>query len=151
MVAVIAAPQRGMVRSRSWKKAEWPWLENRVESQVLVEQPFYYRFSLHPEDGEVELAHNYEDVPSRVRYHSELGDSDTYHGFAYRIKGGWRLTDWDHKPINDPFVVASVIRAIREQEGSYLPHEDAGWETVAPSYDRWHYGLPMGSSQNAEA
>ena len=114
-------------------------------------QPFYYRFVLRPSDGEVELAHNWESPADVVRYHSDLAaeqnEDGLYNGFAYRIKGGWRLTDWEHRPIDDPFVVAQVMRAIREQEGAHLPHDpQTAWEDAELASDKWHYGLPM--SQN---
>lgn len=90
-----------------------------------MDRPIYYRFAFAPSDARVILSDNTEDSP---RYHSdlarELNEPGTYHGYAYRIGRGWRITDWDHKTINDPFVIAQVVRAIRRKEGPTLPHAD---------------------------
>lgn len=107
--------------------------------------PLYYRFVYNPSDASVELSHNWEDHPAHVRYHHDLASENEgdnlYHGYAYRIGNGWRLTDWDHKPVQDKFVQAQVIRAIRSQEG-HRPFEQTQEEKFQPEFDRFHYGLP---------
>lgn len=111
-----------------------------------MDRPLYYRFVFKPSDGSVEISHNAEGHPADVPYHSELADErDTYHGYAYRIGKGWRLTDWEHQPVSDPFVVSQVLRRLRQEEGFTLPHSDLDdWsEQPDPNYDQFHYGLPV--------
>lgn len=61
------------------------------------------------------------DKPRRNRgHHDELAEKvgqhpDRIHGFAYRIHGGWRITDWDHKSV-DPYVVKQVVSALNHKE-----------------------------------
>jgi hypothetical protein len=107
----------------------------------------YYRWAFAPSDGHVLLSDNTEDPP---RFHSdlarEINEPSTYHGYAYRIGRGWRITDWDHKTVNDPYVIGQVIREIRKKEGAVLPHPDlTAWEETGdePSFDNFHYGLPV--------
>jgi hypothetical protein len=87
--------------------------------------PLYYRWVFSPASGEVTLAHNLEDDP---KLHGDLArernEPGLVHGYAYRIGGGWRLTDWEHRPVEDPYVVAQVMRKLRDEEG-YTPAEDA--------------------------
>lgn len=117
-------------------------------------QPIYYRFIFKPSDGSVELSHNEDQHPAEVEYHEALrgraGEPETYHGYAYRIGGGWRLTDWEHKPINDPYVKAQVLRELRQQEGPHNPHPHLDDWTMRedPEFDQFHYGLPLGTSQD---
>jgi hypothetical protein len=114
-----------------------------------VDRPIYYRFAFSPSSGEVILSHNEEDHPARVRYHTdlsnELGEGETYHGYVYRIGRGWRVTDWEHKPLNDPFINAAVLRALRKEEGPHHPHPELDWQEVQEEpaeFDKFHYGLP---------
>src|SRR4051812_37758656 len=113
-----------------------------------MERPIYYRWVFKPSTGSVDLSHNDEAPPAEVRYHTELaqdaGEPNTYHGYAYRIGKGWRIFDWENKPVNDPHVVAQVLRAIRKKEGPMLPHPDLDdWtEVEEPNIDpaKLHYG-----------
>lgn len=115
-----------------------------------MDQPLYYRFLFDPQDGEVTLSSNDEDHPAHVRYHLDMaeqtGAAQPYHGYAYRVGRGWRLTDWEHNAIDDPFINAAVLRALRKAEGEYHPHPHMDWEEIedAPEeFDRFHYGLPV--------
>jgi hypothetical protein len=41
------------------------------------------------------------------------------HGYAYRINDGWRITDWEHRPVGDPHVKELVRKELRgEADGS---------------------------------
>ena len=113
--------------------------------------PLYYRFVLHPDTGQVELGANTDDHPALVPYHEELAGKvnrpNLIHGYAYRLNGGWRLTDWEHKPLEDHFVASRVLLALRGKDPVRGPEsgpEDA-WTPVNHDYDRLHYGLPMQS------
>lgn len=108
-------------------------------------KPFYYRWVFSPTKG-VTLGSNEDDHPALVPYHQGLGGKvdgqDLRHGYAYRLGNGWRLTDWEHKAVEDPFIFAQVVRALglkenpeMAAEGSWHPVKEANW-------DRLHYGLP---------
>lgn len=104
--------------------------------------PMYYRWTFSPDTGEVEVGHNDEDHPALVRYHNQLADKiDRAHvvnGYAYRISDGWRLSDDEHRPLEDPYVVSQVLRALNQGDRPVGPT----WTAEHEDFDRLHYGLP---------
>ena len=78
--------------------------------------PLYWVWVFDPQDAEVEL-YNEEDHPLDTPGHSELAAKHPHperlHGYAYRIVNGWRITDWEHKALEDPFVVGKVQEALK--------------------------------------
>jgi hypothetical protein len=103
--------------------------------------PLYYRWAFSPDTG-VSLSSNEDDHPARVPYHQDLAGKsgkDRQHGYAYRIHGGWRLTDWEHGDVKDPYIVSQVVQALRTQEGPKDESEKPSREAFA----RLHYGLPL--------
>ena len=104
--------------------------------------PIYYRWVFSPKDGQVALGHNDETHPAFVPYHRDIADlvgkANLQHGYAYRIHGGWRLTDEEHKPVRDNYVVAQVVRALNGREE---PAEGA--RKGSRDFSRTHYGLPV--------
>lgn len=104
--------------------------------------PLYYRWAFDPRDGVI-LSSNDDDHAFRLPYHRDLGGGKAQvNGYAYRIRGGWRLTDWEHRPLEDPFVISSVVKALNGKDDD--PEERlASWETPAYDWDRLHYGLPQ--------
>jgi hypothetical protein len=105
--------------------------------------PLYYRWVFSPDTGEVVVGHNEEGHPALVRYHKELAGElnrpNLTHGYAYRLVGGWRLTDWEHKPLEDPFITSQILNKLGEKASI---HEDNSWVPAQHDYDRSHYGLP---------
>lgn len=76
----------------------------------------YYSWLFFPKDASVELHHPGETDRANRKYHLEHNsDPDTVHGYAYRIKGGWRVTDWEHKTC-DKYIANQVISAIERKE-----------------------------------
>lgn len=77
---------------------------------------------MRPSDASVLLSHNHEDPSGVVRSHADLAregnEPGMTHGYAYRIGGGWRIHDYEHKPLTDPFVKAQVARAIGRTEAT---------------------------------
>ena len=108
----------------------------------IASAPLYYRWVFSPESGEVELSHNQEGHPAEIPYHEQLADkinrANVVNGYAYRIGNGWRLSDDEHKPVEDPYVVSQVMRAL----GMTNERRSAEW-TADEDYDRLHYGLPV--------
>lgn len=113
--------------------------QQRTSSAKLA-HPLYQRWVFSPASGAVELSDNSGD-PLDVKYHGdlarELNEPNLVHGYAYRISDGWRLLDWDSKPVTDPFVYATVMRKLR---GSVA--EDNERDSGTDDWDRQHLGLP---------
>lgn len=107
-------------------------------------KPLYYRFAYCPSDGRVLVSHNHEGHPAEVRTHGSLAqeanEPGVVHGYAYPIGGGWRIHDYEHKPLTDPYVKAQVSRALARQQGQDVP-EPAPMR-LEPSVDEFHYGQP---------
>lgn len=152
-------PNQGLLWHPSWPDNTdgfIPWSEHRdpyrPELQSMMEHrnfskvaaaksdvPLYYRWAFSPDSGETALAHNHEDHPAKVKGHGDLAGilnrPNLVHGFAYRVPGGWRLTDWDHQPVDDTFVVSRVLDALR---GKHSTPPSFG----ATDFERLHYGQP---------
>ena len=56
-------------------------------------------------------------------------------GYAYRIDGGWRLTDEEHDAVNDPYIIKKVMEALRG--GADAP------EPADYHFGKLHYGQPF--------
>lgn len=116
---------------------------SQPQQQTLAKtaNALYTRWVFSPASGDVRIEDN-SGHPLDVKYHTdlarELNEPNLVHGYAYRIANGWRLTDWDSKPVEDPFVVASVMRALQGSEPPRGP-EDA---PEGQDWTRVHHGLP---------
>jgi hypothetical protein len=68
-----------------------------------------------------------------------INDKKDYdqNGYAYRINGGWRLTDREHDPVNDPYIVKRVMGALNGDNGQ-KPIEPMDY-----NFDKLHYGQPL--------
>lgn len=110
--------------------------------------PLYYRWVYSPSKG-VTLGSNQDDHPALVKYHQGLGgdinDTDLTHGYAYPIINGWRLSDLDHQPVEDPYIVNQVVRALNHDESPEIRSEGS-WQPVEFDWQRIHYGLPKEAS-----
>jgi len=89
-------------------------------------EPLYQLWVYNPMDGKVTIEHN-EGV--HKAYHKTHDDirPDIMHpgrinGYAYRIKNGYRITDEDDKPVDDPYILKAVLNSIKDQKGDELPH-----------------------------
>lgn len=116
-----------------------------------MDKPTYYRWAYSPLSADVDLSHNGEGHPAAIGYHGAMAaarnEPGLVHGYAYRIGGGWRLTDWDSRPVEDPFVVSQVVAALRQREGARQPAGpllEPDWtDAGGVDWDRQHYGLPL--------
>jgi hypothetical protein len=66
------------------------------------------QYQIHHNQGKHPAEHVTHGQLRKVHHHPE-----TIHGYAYKIHGGWRITDDEHRPVNDPHVVEKVIKALR--------------------------------------
>ena len=68
-----------------------------------------------------------------------INDDNDYdqNGYAYRIDGGWRLTDREHDPVNDPYLIGKIMSALNGHNGEEpIIHDDY-------AFTKLHYGQPM--------
>lgn len=115
------------------------------EHLSAVTRPLYYRWIYSPSKG-VTLGSNQDDHPALVKYHSELGgdinDTDLVHGYASALDGGWRISDLEHKPVEDPYIVQQVVRRLNHEDGPQMRSEGS-WQPSTYDWERLHYGLPQ--------
>jgi len=73
-----------------------------------------------PRTAEVHISDDHDKERRHKTHHKGLAEKVDHHpsrvhGYAYRIRGGWRVTDWDHKAV-DRFIGKKVVEALREKE-----------------------------------
>ena len=78
--------------------------------------PIYYLWLFDPQTGHVTVE-NTDGVPrANQRYHVDLAEDvphpERVQGYAYPIRGGYRVTDWEHRPVDDPYIVNQVVRTL---------------------------------------
>lgn len=79
--------------------------------------PLYLLWVFDPQEDKVHLEHNEDRPRAETLTHDEMSPEIIHlsrlNGYVYRIKGGWRITSDDHKPVEDPHVKAKVEEALR--------------------------------------
>lgn len=79
-------------------------------------EPVYHLWVYDPSEDKVHLEHNDGRHAAEHIDHSHLAlrvvHPDRIHGFAYRIRGGYRITDWEHRPVKDVHVLRQVKNAL---------------------------------------
>lgn len=89
--------------------------------------PVYYLWVYDPDSDDVILEHNEDKHHADHVDHADLGrrvpHPERVHGYAYRIKGGWRITTEDHKPIKDPHVIYEVVRKLKREKHEPKPSQ----------------------------
>lgn len=127
-----------------------PWQQNPNLARFMASgtKPLYVRWVYSPSKG-VTIGSNADDHPAFVKYHQQLGgdinDTDLVHGYAYPIGNGWRVTDYEHQPLEDPYIVNQVVRGLNLGGSPQMGAEDsreASWRPVSYDFDRLHYGIP---------
>lgn len=75
-----------------------------------------------PQTSKVHVESNATHDHADRRDHSHLADDvphpDRVHGYAYLLRHGrgFRITDWDHRPLKDPYVFKQVKNALEGKE-----------------------------------
>lgn len=81
--------------------------------------PIYWLWVYDPQEDKAHVHHNRDKHRANHTDHEELGHKVPHpsrvHGYAYRIVGGFRITDWDHRPVADPRVSKRVHEALRQE------------------------------------
>lgn len=90
-------------------------------------RPTYFLWSFDPDTGKAHLHHNEDEPLSHAKTHREMAPHihhpERIDGYAYSIKGGWRITTNDHKEVKDRYIVKRVLDALRgEHPEPPLPH-----------------------------
>ena len=82
-------------------------------------EPFYYLWVFDPHTGEVTIEHNEGRHPAEHIDHTELAQRvphpDRIHGYAYRIGAGWRITTWEHRPVEDAYIHNQVAKELSKR------------------------------------
>lgn len=99
-------------------------LPSRQAAGEPDDRPLYYLWTFDPHEGVVHVDHNESKHPAQHITHDELAPhvKSPVHGFAYSIQGGWRITDDDHKAVEDPYIIRKVEQALsRKHPPKVLP------------------------------
>lgn len=92
-----------------------------------------------PQEAKVHIEREKAGHPAEFPTHGEMAKHVTHpdrlQGFAFAIVGGWRICDEEYHRIEDPFILKTVLAALRHEAPSHpLPsiryHGDP-----APSHD----------------
>jgi hypothetical protein len=90
--------------------------EDSVPKTAAESGPVYFLWVFDPQNDEVHVLHNENRHPAEAMDHSNLAERvphpDRIHGYAYRIVGGFRITDESHRPVADPHVKRLVENAL---------------------------------------
>ena len=82
--------------------------------------PLYHLWVFDPHKDRVIIETPEEKPRSEHRYHVELAEDVPHpgrvHGYAYPIRGGWRITDWEHRPVEDPHIKTLVRRTLDREK-----------------------------------
>jgi len=96
--------------------------------------PTTWLWAYDPVENTVHIAHNENQHPSERIVHKDFVPHITHpssvRGFAYKIKGGWRITDRDHKPVTDPYLTEQITRALKDEP------------TAQPKPHHRYHGMP---------
>ena len=78
--------------------------------------PISWLWVYSPVDNIVHITHNEGRHPAyRITHkdhHPEITHESAMRGFAFKIKGGWRIVDRASKEIDDPYVTKMVVLAL---------------------------------------
>ncbi len=93
----------------------WLWVYDPVANRVTVEDN---------EDRPRANHLTHEDIEPQATHEARM------QGYAYKIKGGYRITDDQHTEVEDPYVVKLVVAALNKEK-----------QTQPGPHPRYH-GLP---------
>lgn len=78
--------------------------------------PFEYLWVYDPATEKLTVEHNQGKHPAFRTTHKDLEPNahpDSVRGFAYKIKGGWRIMDRDMHEVTDPFILKRVLSRLK--------------------------------------
>lgn len=82
--------------------------------------PVYLAWVFDPVQGVAHVSNDHKRPRRHKKHHEELAEKvnhhpDREHGYAYRLRVGWRITDANHNAV-DRHIMKSVHKAIKEHE-----------------------------------
>jgi len=84
--------------------------------------PLYWLFCYNPMDASVTITHNEDRPRAEAVTHEDIAPEVVHpgriNGFAYKIQGGFRITDDRSRKIEDPFITSQVTKALKKEETS---------------------------------
>lgn len=80
----------------------------------------YHSWVFDPRDAQVHISDDHGKPRRHKDHHRGLAEKVDHHparihGYAYRIIGGWRITDYEHKEV-DGFVAKQVLKSLIEKD-----------------------------------
>jgi len=89
--------------------------------------PIQHLWVYDPVENVVHITHNEGRHPAyRITHkdhHPEITHESSLRGFAFKIKGGWRIVDRASKELDDPYVTKRVVLALEGKPNSEsMPH-----------------------------
>ena len=82
--------------------------------------PIYWLWTFDPIHDRVTITHNEDRPRALAATHDDLAPEVTHpgriDGYAYKIQGGYRITNDEHRKIDDPHIVQLVRRALIEEK-----------------------------------
>jgi len=92
-----------------------------------ADDPIYYLWVYDPQEDKVRVVHNEGKHRATKTDHGQLAEQTPHpgrvHGYAYRIVGGYRITDWDHRPVADPHIKQLVQNELAGNRGRDHRHQ----------------------------
>jgi len=94
-----------------------PDFKELLPKQEEYDGPIYWLWTFSPKSAKVTITHNDDRPRAHAMTHDDLepGDPERLKGYAYKIKGGYRITDDEHKKIVDPFIINQVLKALKDE------------------------------------
>lgn len=87
--------------------------------------PIYWLWVFDPQTGKVVTHHNEGLHRAHTKTHKDLAPEvihpERLNGYAYKIKGGYRITTDDHREVKDPFISQSVLAKLKKEQPPKLP------------------------------
>lgn len=81
--------------------------------------PIYHLWVFDPMNGQVTITHNEDRPRAQAFTHDDFATEVTHpnrvSGYAYKIQGGYRITDDEHRKVEDPHIIQQVRRALNQE------------------------------------
>ena len=83
-------------------------------------RPVYWLWVFDPQTAKLTITHNEDRPPAYHVTHKDLAPEvnhpERQEGYVNSIKGGYRITDRDHKPVTDPYIKRKIVEALDDSD-----------------------------------
>lgn len=94
--------------------------------QEHSDEPLYWLWVYDPQEDKVHVEHNEDRHRAEHVDHGHLAEKVSHpgrvHGYAYRIRGGFRITDWEHRAVDDPHIRELVRDTLGDKNAKSRTH-----------------------------